>query len=292
MAMKRLASAIASGSLVLGAVFAPGVRSANGPDPDLAAKAAQFRDTFGFESDPAYVERSLLDTEAFPVDRYGAPLTEAEAAEIQRRISVELDLTDAVEWASTQPEFGGWYMDQSNGGIPVIQVAGDPTAFGKSFAQYVDPGVDYRLVAVKNAQQDLQALEDNIWSDRSELARGGIDLQGVALDIRNNLVRVEVEGLTDKAIQNLVSRYGPSISSRTSRLSRMPATAASTARRRKAASRSSTFSTRRTNARQGSTSSSNPQAPGDSLPPVIAYSRIFRPLATAGATTALRSAPQ
>src|SRR4051794_8327911 len=73
--MKRLASVVATACLVVGTVFAPIASSAAPVDPGLAAKATDFRRTFGLESDPAYVQRSLVDTAAFSVERYGPPLT-------------------------------------------------------------------------------------------------------------------------------------------------------------------------------------------------------------------------
>lgn len=206
--MKRLALALVCGGLVIGSALAPVARSAAPVDPALVARATQFRTTSGFKADPAYVQRSLVDSAAFPDDRYSVPLTRPEAAEIQRRIDVELALTPAIEWAAAQPEFGGWYMDQLGGGVPVLLVAGDPTAFGKSVAEVLDRDLDYRVLAVANAQRVLLALEDQIWADRAELAKDGIDVQGVSLHVRSNAVRIEVAGLTDQTTKELVARYG------------------------------------------------------------------------------------
>ena len=205
--MKRLALAIAVGLVVTASSLTPVARSA-AADSDLMARAAHFRLSFGLRSDATYVQQSVTDATAFPDLRFGVPLTSAEGAEIQRRIGVQQAATPAAEWAAGQPGFGGWYIDQLDGGTPVILVVGDAAAFGKSFAQHLTSSVSYRVAAVANSQQSLQALEDRIWADRADLAKVGIDLEGVALDIPVNAVRVEVAGLTDSSAATLKARYG------------------------------------------------------------------------------------
>jgi hypothetical protein len=174
----------------------------------MSARAASFRESFGLRSDVALIQRSVTDAAAFPNRRFGVPLTTAEGAEMQRRIRVQQAATPAAEWAAGQRGFGGWYIDQLDGGTPVILVAGDPSAFGKAFAQHLTSSVSYRVAAVANSQQSLQTLEDRIWADRGDLAKIGIDVEGVSLDIPMNAVRVEVAGLTRPSAATLKSRYG------------------------------------------------------------------------------------
>ncbi len=216
--MNRVKVAMAAAIVVAAGTLAPVIHAAANADSgpanaiagatSMSARAAQYRESFGLRSDAAYVQQSLTDAAAFPNTRFGVPLTATEGAEMQRRIDVQLAATPAAEWAAAQPVFGGWYIDQLDGGTPVILVAGDPLAFGKGFAQHLASPVSYRVAAVANSQQSLQALEDRIWSDRASLATADIDLQGVALDIRANAVRVEVTGLTDSAVAALKARYG------------------------------------------------------------------------------------
>jgi V8-like Glu-specific endopeptidase len=206
--MKRLAVAVASICLAMGTTLAPVAQSATGLAPDLTSKASEFRRSFGLQADAAYVALSVADRTSFPDDRFGVPLTQAEGAEIQRRVDVQLAVTPAAEWASAQPDFAGWYIDQLAGGTPVVEVAGDVVEFANGFSKHLAGAVEYRIVAVKNTQQSLQALEDGIWADRAGLAKDGIDVQGVALDIPKNMVQVEVAGLTDQTAKALELRYG------------------------------------------------------------------------------------
>lgn len=216
--MKRLTLAIAVGAVVAAGTMSPFARStaiavsdpadATSATAAMSTRAAQFRESYGFRFDPVLVQQSLTDTATFPDLRFGVPLTTAEGAEMQRRIQVQLAATPAAEWAALQPSFGGWYIDQLDGGTPVILVAGDPSTFGPAFAQHLTAAISYRVVQVTNSQQSLQVLEDRIWADRANLAEAGIDVEGVSLDIRANAVRIEVATLTDSSAATLVGRYG------------------------------------------------------------------------------------
>jgi hypothetical protein len=206
--MKRLSLVLIVAGLLMATAFVPIAKSASTLDLELVAKLTHFRSSFGLESDSSIVQASLVDVATFSDNRYGVPLTKGEAAELQRRVNVEQNLTPAVEWAAEQPEFGGWYMDQLGGGVPVILVAGDPSEFGKSVAQHLRTDVNYRVAGVRNSQRDLQALENRIMGDRDQLTADGIGVVGVALDIRNNVVNVEVRGLTKSGRDSLVDPYG------------------------------------------------------------------------------------
>jgi hypothetical protein len=96
-----------------GGLVGIGVKPASaGNDARLEQRSQQFRIDSGFRSDELYVRQSLSDRERFPVLDYGPPLTQAEGDEIARRIDLQLAATPTVEWAATQPDYGGWYMDQ------------------------------------------------------------------------------------------------------------------------------------------------------------------------------------
>jgi hypothetical protein len=214
--MNRLALTVAASIVLATSALVPASGSTSAADltpagaaaTATAGDAARFRQEFGFRSDAAYVQQSLADAAAFPNTRFGVPLTTAEGAEMQRRIDVQQAVTPAAEWAADEPDFGGWYIDQLNGGMPVLLVARDPAAFGRSFGQHLAASAAYQVAAVANSQVALQALEDRIWADRADLKAAGIDVQGVALDIRANAVHVEVTGLTGSAAAELRARYG------------------------------------------------------------------------------------
>ncbi len=173
-------------------------------------QAIVFRETAGFRSDEDFVRGTFADHSTFPDLQYGVPLSEAEAAEIGRRIAIQLAVDPVIEYASHLDGYAGVYMDQQRGGMPVFMVAGqDRQAWVADLAERMPPGVDYDLVEVGHARAELEQLKHTIWGERGELARAGIDIQSAGLDIRNNQVLVGVNGLTEVADTELQSRYGP-----------------------------------------------------------------------------------
>lgn len=171
------------------------------------ARSAHFRSSFGLRDDVEYIAQSLTDGSAFPDNTFGIPLSVSEAAEMRRRISVQLAAAPAAEWAAGRPDFGGWYIDQSDGGTPVILVAGDPLTLGRGFGEHLTIPIGYRVVSVAHSQVSLLHIADAIWSDRAELTSLGIDVRGVSLDVVNNAVRVEVLNPTSASELELHARY-------------------------------------------------------------------------------------
>jgi hypothetical protein len=193
--LKRAALVFATVFLALLAPAAGGVaEGAVDPDPaesstssmDPFNRATNFRTQSGFRSDAAYVRSSLSDSKAFPDTASGVPLTKAEAAEVDRRLAVQLAVDPAIEWASTLPSFGGAWMDQPGGGTPVFQVVGDIATFRTALAKRLPAGAAVRVEQVVNTRSSLVATKERLWGDRAVLAAQGIDLQSAALDIRNN----------------------------------------------------------------------------------------------------------
>jgi hypothetical protein len=80
-----------------GSVAADRTQPAN-TSTDPFNRATTFRTGSGFRSDAAYVNASLADPQSFPDMSYGVPLTAAEAAEIDRRLAVQLAVDPAFEW--------------------------------------------------------------------------------------------------------------------------------------------------------------------------------------------------
>lgn len=95
--------------------------------------AAELRRAFGFDSDPATVARAAVDSASFPNRTYGIPLSLDEAAEVSRRIRVQLSLGGAITELETRPDWAGVWIDQEAGAVPVFQFAGEgevTTRFG------------------------------------------------------------------------------------------------------------------------------------------------------------------
>jgi hypothetical protein len=69
--------------------------------PETYHDAIRFRVSFGLRSDHDYVVAADRDREAFPNHDWGVPLSEAEAADLQRRGQLELALGPGIELAES-----------------------------------------------------------------------------------------------------------------------------------------------------------------------------------------------
>lgn len=137
--------------------------------------------------DPAAVRRGVDSG-------IGIPVTPQEAAEIavrERRTSqIGLALED---YAATIPDdWAGSWIDQTRGGIVVINVAGDLEAHRSELAQLFRPDAPIDVHLVERSLADLTGLADRIAADVAWLEPAGIGYVGVGVDIAANVVAVSV----------------------------------------------------------------------------------------------------
>lgn len=168
--------------------------------------AAELRRAFGFDSDPATVARAAVDSASFPNRTYGIPLSLDEAAEVSRRIRVQLSLGGAITELETRPDWAGVWIDQEAGAVPVFQFAGEGEAPG--IADLLPSGAEWRVEFVPRPLSDLTALRDRIVNDMPRLSAAGVEVNGVGIDLPNNRVRVTVDFVDALASSTLTTRFG------------------------------------------------------------------------------------
>ncbi len=169
--------------------------------------AVQFRATSGFRSDRQYVDASFVDARTFPNWEYGLPLTSAEAAEVARRIAVQLKVDRVIDDVADLPDFAGVYSDLPAGGVPVFLVTRSDSPIGAKVSELLAGVASPRIEVVKYSRHDLESIKARIWADRDGLRAAGIVIQSAALDIAHNRVVVGVLGLTANMASTLVERY-------------------------------------------------------------------------------------
>jgi len=108
-------------SLVLGfGLLTPGPATgtshpeAADPSVPTIADAIRVRTMLGMRADPAFVADTFRAAERFSKDPLGVPMDDVEAAEVERRIAVQLAADPVADWAEgSQPGYAGMYMDQA-----------------------------------------------------------------------------------------------------------------------------------------------------------------------------------
>lgn len=170
--------------------------------------ATRFRSEFGLRSDLDLVRQMSIAVDA-NLD-WGLPLTDAEAAEMNRRRDLAAGMDGLNSYAGTIPGIASVYFDQPAGGEIVVAIAGDPEPYRNQIARLVPPSGTFRLRQVEHPRADLLALLDRIVDDRDILLMASIEVNSGSIDEVANLVRIGVTDLTPASRAVMEARYGGS----------------------------------------------------------------------------------
>lgn len=184
------------------------------PPPVEIAHAMDLRERFGLRADEWYVRLVASDPAAFSDDLMGIPLDSQEAAEIERRIELQDVLTPAREHALTLDDYGGTWMDQAAGGLPVFAFTGDLEDHARDLASVLPEGTRFDLRQVRYTMAQLDTAQDQVNAAAPGLRAAGIPVVLTGLDDQTNTVVVGVEGLTPDMEAGLRARFGDIISVR------------------------------------------------------------------------------
>ncbi len=182
--MKRSLIGLVIGALALGLGAPGGAVQAQGSEvvadercrhrrgADLA-QAMALRTDLSLDASAATVKRAAEDAVGYPNMTWGVPLSDAEAAEIQRRIQVMESLLPAIHEAQKDPSWAGWQLDHAAGGMPVVYVAADAASRADALAKLAPPSTRVVVVEVERSLADLEALRDRLKASKLRPARSG-----------------------------------------------------------------------------------------------------------------------
>jgi hypothetical protein len=175
-------------------------------DDEIAA-AAHFRASIGFQHEEAFVRTTFTNTEDYPNDDWGVPLSKAEAAEMERRTRARLTYQDAIDYAVEQPGSAGVYIDQLHGGRPVFLFTTDVAEQKETLGRMLPAGTEYVVSKVDHDTRTLRAMQDRIVDQWDALEKDGIPVEMVAIDVIANTVLVSLRHETAGAKASLRSAY-------------------------------------------------------------------------------------
>jgi hypothetical protein len=186
-------------------------------------QAQRNRQTFGFQSDRAFVLRSYADRTVFADHEWGMPLTKAEAVEVARRVAVQHAIDPAGNWAfESAPEtFAGKWIDQAADGRAVFMVVKGADATRAGIAARMPGEIAYDVQWVTRSWDDLVATQETIDAAQPELAAAGIEIISTGIHTPSNSVLVGLPERDPTVERKLVDRFGDGLTFRTD----VPATA-------------------------------------------------------------------
>lgn len=229
--------------LALGAIMVSGGPAALAADPVSGftsdqQRALDFREMFGLDAAQSLVIAASRDP-GYSADNYGVPLSRPEEAEMQRRVQVEWDVQAAANAASQLSNWGGYWFDQLNRGVPVFQFVGDSNEARAQLGKLLPRGIEYRVVPVKHSLNELKKLKYDVVAAWPELRSRGVDIVSTGIDVKANRVVAGISGLTDSASSIVGARFGPTVRVVERKRGRADACPPATAGRSRVASRSS-----------------------------------------------------
>jgi hypothetical protein len=186
--------------------------SAEAPAIDVSQlnEELRFRRQLGFTTDVDRVAQ--LMSERANYQDYAVALTDAERAEIDRRVQVQAQMRPLDAFVRGLPGYAGHWIDQPAGGVITVAFTAGNSHRDSDIAKVVPAGAAFRTVTVDHSLQDLNDAADAIWRDREALRKQGVEIGHIAVDPSTNQVVVGLRrGDLGAEQASLRAAYGSSI---------------------------------------------------------------------------------
>lgn len=214
---KRIRVVVAGVLVTLAMASVVPVIGAAAPTEDQIADAVRLRSGLGFRADVDFIRAAIGDAVGFPDREWGVPLSRTEAAEVARRVAIQLAKSDAAVYAKALTESAGVYTDQLDGGAPVFLFAGDASSQLGEIESRLPAGTRFRVDTVSRSTADLEAIRLDVDLAKPSLLKQGIDVILTGIDTSANRLMLGVNGLTPSAEEVLRERFGDGIAVRDQR---------------------------------------------------------------------------
>jgi hypothetical protein len=132
-------------------------------------------------------------------------MSRAEAKEVQRRIHVTELIAPGVDAAIKDPTWAGWWVDNSAAGQPVFMAAGDPASIRAAVREAVPPEVSFRVESVAFSFEQLEVQQGHLVEAIDSLAREGVRITSVGIDVPGNQLAVGVTSATPTSIKSITA---------------------------------------------------------------------------------------
>lgn len=172
--------------------------------------AIRFRESVGLESGRPFV-RSTFGNDAYSSDDFSVPLSQEEVDIIRDRQRRTALATPGHAWANSQKDFAGAWTDQRRDGVIVYQFTGDIADEKVELRRLLPAEVIYEVRSVERSLADLRELKAEIRESIEALQEDGVDITGIGLDTRDNVVSVDVSRDVPRARTILEERFGDAI---------------------------------------------------------------------------------
>jgi hypothetical protein len=138
------------------------------PSAERLADARRFRESFGLQTDDAWIVTVALDPSSQAgIEQFGVPLLPAELEALIARTQASTDVAQVIlDYGRTVPEdWYGSYIDQQRGGIVVAQFFRDGDHHREVLARLLPPSARWEVHVVDQRTMDMIAFVAQVKAD-------------------------------------------------------------------------------------------------------------------------------
>ena len=172
-------------------------------------EAIRFRRDFGLRSDDAWVRSVAVDPRASS-DRFAVPLLPYELADLEARARArEASVPVIQEYTAQHPDsFGGLYLEQQDGGVPVVLFVGDPIPHAAALKALLHPDALFRVREVKHTLRQLEGVQTRLFEEDEWLATIPARAIGASVMVAENQVEASLQVNDRDALPAITARIG------------------------------------------------------------------------------------
>jgi hypothetical protein len=175
---------------------------------ETTTTALRIRTEFGLRRDLDFIRLVAEDPTA--TDEFGTPMLPAETAELfarnDRSAAVLRSIRDYL--ADRAPVFGGLWIDQAAGGIVTLSFTDELDHHRRALAGLLGGRATVTVVQARYSEAVLRTLQDRIVAQDAWFKTIPASLQGVGVDVMENVVSVDVSTTNAAVEQLIVARLG------------------------------------------------------------------------------------
>jgi hypothetical protein len=170
--------------------------------------AMRFREDFGLRADDSWILAVAADPSA---DRttFGVPLTVAEVQELNGRAqSIDAMRDVVVGYTATQPDWAGTWVDQTRGGVLVVQFTGLLDIHRAALLSHIRPLAPIEIRLVRWSVAELQGFANQVTAEQGWFETLPAVVIGYGPDVTLDRLKIDLSSADPDVARKIESHFG------------------------------------------------------------------------------------
>lgn len=175
-------------------------------DADMAAK--RFRQDFGLRADDSWILAVGADPSA---DRttFGVPLTQPEVQDLNGRVQTVDAMRDVVvAYTATQPDWAGTWVDQTRGGILIVQFTGLLDLHREALLAHIRPFSPIEIRLARWSVAELQGFANQVTAEQGWFDSLPAVVIGYGPDVMLDRLKIDLSSADPEVAQKIEAHFG------------------------------------------------------------------------------------